>query len=63
MLQDGEVMMSLKTSLWNPDARGYFDFADCGNKYCRQLNCIMSLLGIIIPNPDDIWMMLTHHNP
>jgi hypothetical protein len=50
---DGIKDMALR----NPDAMIYFDFFDCGNKFCNKPDCIMTLLGIIIPNPDDIWIM------
>ena len=54
MLQDGQVMISAKA--WHLESRYHvFDFVDCGDH-------IMTLLNIIIPNPDDIWMMMPHQN-
>ena len=60
--REGMTFVNCVLALWNPDTRVYFDFVDCGNKYSRQLDHIMTLLRIIIPKPDDIWMMLPQHN-
>jgi hypothetical protein len=55
--------MSLKRVFQNPDATVHFDFVDDNNyKYCQQVDCTMTLLGTI-PNPEDIWIILSFHNP
>lgn len=48
----------------NPNATVYFDFVDGGDKYSAQLDRIMSLRGMVIPNRDDgnVWVMLDPYN-
>ncbi len=48
----------------NPNATVYFDFVDGGDKHSSQLDRIMSLRGMVIPNRDDgdVWVMLDPYN-